>query len=432
MVYKGNMSTVLRIFFVLFLFSLSHSAVAQGMSKEQLASEVVYRVNLGRADDVKLLLDQGASADQTDDNGVPILALASSRTDEEGASVMGVLLKAGANVNLQDPQGKTALFYAAKKGNATAVKLLLDNKINYYAIDNRGDIARTVAFREGHNHIVDTLDAFVHEQTIKVNQEYEKAKEELTKRYEEQRLQAEERNRKLIEVQQKMIDQQKEMAEAEQKRQEEIAAKEAELKKKSKEMQEAQKAAANEQLKKMKEEAAIEEAKAAEEKRKKALEDEKKAIEESQRLTKELLARSQELAMHSCALEYWYYCREAKQPTEMDENELNQAIETEKDNLLEMKTLVAALNPNPADFPENLAARSKKMIFDQLDGIPSRRMRRDEGVGTLEDMRRRCSEISQQWQIVSYNNREIKNIDGPGGGQGGSVITPSPVIGTER
>src|SRR5689334_8205989 len=40
---------------------------------EDLKSELVYRTNLGRADDVKLLLQQGASANETNPEGVPLL-----------------------------------------------------------------------------------------------------------------------------------------------------------------------------------------------------------------------------------------------------------------------------------------------------------------------------------------------------------------------
>ena len=413
-------------------------AYAGSMSKDQLGTEVVYRVNLGRADDVKILLDEGASPDQVNDDGVPLISLACAREDAEGSKVLEVLIKAGANIHAQDPQGKTALFYAAKKGNGPAVKLLLDNKINYYAIDNRGDIARTVAFREGHNDIVDTLDAFVHEQTIKVNKEYDDAKAELSKRYEEQRQQAEERNKQIIESQEKMQEQQRELAEEakqkaeeakkkaeeDRKKIEEMKQKTEEEQKKSEEIQKEAKKYIEETQKKAAEKKAAEDT--AEEKTVKAPDDAADSElapkmvakvgrarnnadveKDAYNATKEMLTRSQDLAFHSCALEYWYYCREANQPMEMDEYEVNEAIDTEKDTVIDMKAHISAMNPNPPEFPEILAARAKKMIFDQLSGYPSRRMRRDNGVGTLQDMKKRCDEISQQWQIVPASDKQV-------------------------
>src|SRR5689334_19841495 len=81
-----------------------------------LKSELVYRTNLGSAEDVGLLLKQGANANEVNNDGTPLIALASARRDKEGINVIETLLKGGADLNAKDARGQTALFYAARNG----------------------------------------------------------------------------------------------------------------------------------------------------------------------------------------------------------------------------------------------------------------------------------------------------------------------------
>ncbi|NBX03206.1 MAG: ankyrin repeat domain-containing protein [Alphaproteobacteria bacterium] len=382
MVYISNMSILPR-FILVALLLVAPTLQAADVPKDQLANEIVYRVNLGRAEDIKLLLEQGASPDQVNDDGVPILALACSRKDEEGSKIIAALVEYKANVNIQDPHGKTALFYAAKFGNKEAVKLLLDAKINYYAIDNRGDIARTVAFREGHGGIVDILDEFVRTETARINKQYEDANAEIAKRYEDQKRQAEERNR-LIEEQNRKTKEDAEKAAAE---------------------KAAAEKAAQEQKKLEENKAPVvnrEDSKSVQEKTDSSRSD--AATPDSKDITKkqaqELAVRAQKLAFHSCALQYWFFVRESQQQTELNKIELDAAIEAEKDAVLERKANVSELNPTPADFPDKLSERAKNIIYSQIEKIPTRRLRREAGVGNLNDMHDRCETVAQQWQIV--------------------------------
>ncbi|MDE3016658.1 MAG: ankyrin repeat domain-containing protein [Pseudomonadota bacterium] len=148
--------------------------------------EIIYRASLGRADDVRLLLKQGASPNEKNHAGVPLLSLAAARIDGEGINVAKVLVDAGADVNGNDAIGRTALFYAANSGNLPMVKYLLDKGIHYYAEDNNGTIARTLAFQAGHMDIVKAMDDFVKAQTKKVDEQYKKADAILAERYREE------------------------------------------------------------------------------------------------------------------------------------------------------------------------------------------------------------------------------------------------------
>lgn len=180
-----------RLASVFLLFLLAFPTFAPVFALEPADTEIVYRVNLGRADDVMLLLQQGASADEKNNRGVPLIALASARRDPEGLSVVKALAEAGADVKARDKQGQTALFYAGKQGNKEIVSYLLAQGIDAYAIDNNGDMARTVAFREGHKEIVTIIDDFVKQQSEKISKQYKEI-QALQERYELQKAIAEE------------------------------------------------------------------------------------------------------------------------------------------------------------------------------------------------------------------------------------------------
>ncbi|MBY0407940.1 MAG: ankyrin repeat domain-containing protein, partial [Rickettsiales bacterium] len=164
------------------------SIVAPSFAEERIQdetarSEFVYRVNLGRADDVRLLMRQGASANQLSGEGVPVICLAAGRRDPEGVNVIHALLQQGANINARDKQGQTPLFYAAKSGNLDSITYLLDNNADSYALDNNGDVARTAAYRAGQNDAVRAIDDFILQQTAKVTQAYRKRNRELAGQY---------------------------------------------------------------------------------------------------------------------------------------------------------------------------------------------------------------------------------------------------------
>ncbi len=184
------------------LLTLLAAPSAHAADAGDLAAEIVYRTNLGRAADVKLLIGQGASPNQADGKGTPVLALAAARKDGEGINVMKALLAAGADVNAKDALGKSALFHAAGQGNKESVLYLLEQGIRYYDTDVTGNIARTTAFNAGHNDIVALMDKFVNEQTEKVGREYKDYNEAIEKQYqaaaeeELRRQQAEEAARK--------------------------------------------------------------------------------------------------------------------------------------------------------------------------------------------------------------------------------------------
>ena len=158
MVQKISMSRrylILIIACVLAGFSTGAFAV-----DESIRSEIIYRASFGRADDIKLLVEQGASPDQLNSNNVPIIAVAAVRNDPEAVNVIKTLLDLGANINAVDMNGQNALFYAAKAGNVDAINLLLQKNIDFQAVDAKGNNARSEAAAAGHQNVIDILDDF--------------------------------------------------------------------------------------------------------------------------------------------------------------------------------------------------------------------------------------------------------------------------------
>lgn len=486
--YKIKMSTGLKLFVFLFINLVAVLPASAQMNEAQLRKEAIYRASLGRADDVRLLLNQGASPDLTNDDGTPLLALAAARKDSEAIPVMKVLLEKGANINAKDKQGRTALFAASQQSIIPNIQFLLDNNINYYAIDNKGDVARTVAFREGRPDIVAIMDNFVKAQSVKVAKQYEEANAALAARYAEQKKQQDEaaaaaaaaataaaagtakpeiagsgESAKLQgvlkekqELEAKLSELEAKKAEQDAKATDEALAMEADIRARielnqkieeelREQEREAEKLRAAEERKRLQEElkkqeeeqakAELEEAKRlAEEARKQeqeAIRQQQEAERQAQHNINELGRLSELLAFHSCAFQYWFYCRESKQGGELSREQLDYAIEASKDKVLELTDSIARLNPQPENYADNLSERIKKRIYSRIEEIPTKRLRKQEGIGQRADMEMRCDELSRQWQIV-VNSEEpkkntVKNIGvGAGiGGVGGAGVTPS-------
>ena len=326
---------MLKLVIAVLLGMLVWPVAAQETGKA--AGEIIYRVNLGRADDVALLLKQGISADQKDEKGTPLLALAAARDDEEGLNILKTLLAAGADINAKDTAGQSALFYAARRGNKEAVQYLLENKINYYAVDNQGDIARTIAFRAGHNEIVTQLDNFVRGESEKIAEQYRALSQALEEQYKSQA--------------------------TEQKNAEEAT------------------------------NAALEKSRAQDERWK---EQQVKADEPKGTEVTAADKAQYDLAFHACAFQYWSFCNDSKQTSELTGDALDKAIATHLQQINTQRSLIINIyKKNGQAYADKVISAAQQSVFNQLIAMPSRTYRFEHGVGKMEDLAKRCQEISK-------------------------------------
>lgn len=348
------MKRVKRILAVLLLLVFTAPALA---AAPDLEKEAIYRTNLGRADDIKLLLGKGISPDLVDENGVPLLALAAARKDAEGINVLRVLLAANVNVNAIDKQGQTALFYAAKEGNKNSVEALLNANINYYAVDNHGDIARNLAHAAGHKEIVQQLDDFVTLQADQVRQKYVEVNREIVSRYQQEQKDA---------ATKQTTGDQQEKLEADQAKAQTVisqAQKEAEAK---------------------------------------ALAAKRESVEYQNDL--------RSFAFSNCAFQYWSYVQQMGQSSELNNEELDVVIESHKDLIKTRNKELAGKYKLEADHLDAIAKNAKQRVLNQLDTMPSNTYRREQGVGKIEDLKQRCRTIARSWdQEPEFISRRKRN-----------------------
>jgi hypothetical protein len=116
----------------------SRSAWEGGRSALMLAAEN------GRTDAVKLLVERGAEVDLRDQWGRTALMYACSYEEAstpERLEIIKFLIDRGADVNAKTESGETALMYAAENQEAEYVKLLIDRGADVNAKDAEGDAA---------------------------------------------------------------------------------------------------------------------------------------------------------------------------------------------------------------------------------------------------------------------------------------------------
>jgi type IV protein arginine methyltransferase len=90
---------------------------------ESLDAQLLHASQLGDADKIKILIDQGADPSYQNDEGVSPLMMASSSGN---STAVNLLLEAGAPWNATDSENQSAAEYASGSGHPTIFKLLLD------------------------------------------------------------------------------------------------------------------------------------------------------------------------------------------------------------------------------------------------------------------------------------------------------------------
>ncbi len=294
--------------------------------QKKLRDEIIYRTSLGRASDVKILLEQGASVDETNQSGVPLISLASSRTDAQGIDVVKTLLEAKADINKVDSRGRNALFYAAKSGNRKTVEYLLAKNIKYAAVDSAGYNARVIAYQTGNNEIVEILDGFVRGQNEAIRKQYDEANKEIAEKYKQY-------NDKI----------------------------QAQLKKEA---------------------------------------DEQNKIKHAASQTGAIQEAVRGLSFSSCSASYWQFCYTVKQQTQFDAKGIVNNINSQNNRATEFLNSLIKTYYIRSDVAQNILSVSADVIKTQLSEFATNEERKDNGIGTVDDMQRRCSLIADTWQAA--------------------------------
>lgn len=105
----------------------------------------------GNAEIVSLLLSQGAEPDIYDESGASAVCVASSCGATE---VVGILLHARADCESKDSDGRTPLMIAAANGHRGVVKRLLEADADLNLEENSGMSAPSHAIARGHEDVI--------------------------------------------------------------------------------------------------------------------------------------------------------------------------------------------------------------------------------------------------------------------------------------
>jgi ankyrin repeat protein len=127
---------------------LVHNADLHLQDKQGLTA-LIYTSQKGNADALSLLLEHGAAVNARDKNQITALMCACRREDN-AVPLVAVLLNAGAQPNLQDAQGQSALMHASQTGNLETLRLLLTHGANLDQTDSQGLTALMHASQAGH------------------------------------------------------------------------------------------------------------------------------------------------------------------------------------------------------------------------------------------------------------------------------------------
>ena len=137
---------------------------------EELNEKLIRAANVGYLEEIKRLIKSGADVNVADNQGRTALhaAAGTSLYLSKNTEVVKMLIAEGADVNAADNQGRTALHAAAGTSlylskNTEVVKMLIAKGADVNAADNQGRTALHIAAEEGHAEIAEllTLDADV-------------------------------------------------------------------------------------------------------------------------------------------------------------------------------------------------------------------------------------------------------------------------------
>ena len=129
--------------------------IMKAFSKKEANSALMLAAERGNAANIITALDQGANINITNSFGITALMGAAKSGHTE---IVKLLLEHGADVaRVDEANGATALMFAAKKGHTETVKLLLDNDANINQADPHGYTALMYAAAAGHEETVRLL-----------------------------------------------------------------------------------------------------------------------------------------------------------------------------------------------------------------------------------------------------------------------------------
>ena len=100
---------------------------------------------------LSLMIERGVNVNHADNEGQTLMML---DTDKD---TIKELLCAGADIDMADNDGNTALYYVLKDGNVEAARYLIKKGADYNHLNNRGETPVQIAVENGYDTVLDLM-----------------------------------------------------------------------------------------------------------------------------------------------------------------------------------------------------------------------------------------------------------------------------------
>ena len=132
--------------------------LSSGAGSLSCSDAAVLAAEHGEEEAVLEWLDGGGRADATyERDGVRGITLPMGAANQDQARVVELLIQRGAEINLQNSVGDTALTCAANNGHERVVELLIRRGADVNLRDSIGCTALTISSQHGHERVVELL-----------------------------------------------------------------------------------------------------------------------------------------------------------------------------------------------------------------------------------------------------------------------------------
>jgi len=162
MVHLGSDFKMRFLAFLLFLFLAPAVFAAGGYTLDE---DLLYRINFGSAEDIRLLLEKGANPNAHSRQGESALIMAIDRNDAETLAMVKVLVDKGASIETPDRSGSAPIINAAKYGQIEVVKILLAQGADFNVKSPNGTPLVEIARLNGKPELVRAIQEAVDKET---------------------------------------------------------------------------------------------------------------------------------------------------------------------------------------------------------------------------------------------------------------------------
>ncbi len=127
----GNFKMRFLLVVLFVLFAPAPQALAQGKGYT-LDEDLLYRINFGSAEDVRVLLGKGANPNARTKQGETALEVALERNDAEASGMALALIDKGASIDTADKNGNPIIIDAIRYKQTKVVKDLMERGVDFH------------------------------------------------------------------------------------------------------------------------------------------------------------------------------------------------------------------------------------------------------------------------------------------------------------